>query len=523
MRLNVCCFIAGLSLAVLFVAGPADAQVSEAERTAQIKQLSSQTGLKLKQSAVEKERRASPEVKATIHAARKEMLEADPSKYVGGKPTFIIGHTAAITSEEKRRSGYIISPSAAAKAPGQIRKSAMSLERERKIHVSLQSQSLQSHAGDLNAPGNDWGCSPSAAAFDWRDKGAVSPIRNQGNCGSCWAHAAIAALEGSYFITNRVSFKGSEQHILDCSRGGDCGGGTFEDAWDHLQGYGTANSSVYPYTHVQDQCQWAKPTPYHWAAWGWVDEDNVTTVARPEKIKAALCRHGPVATTLVSKTHQFGSYHAGVLNEIRHEVIDHAVTIVGWDNDKQAWLIKNSWDTSWGMAGYAWVHYGANKIGTQTAWVQARKQVELADDCEPFSAGAAKVVERGGHFKVVSGEHVIADAGDSSDNAERTLEVVQHYKLNKQCYLGRPRWTFEYFLAGSKTPRDELEGETCQRFNLGGLDVDKDGERWQLKDGIVRIKTFDNEDQAWQAYAYLRRHAFTYRCNAGDGFTYWRR
>jgi hypothetical protein len=123
----------------------------------------------------------------------------------------------------------------------------------------------------------------------------------------------------------------------------------------------------------------------------------------------------------------------------------------------------------------------------------------------------------------VSGAHVIADTGTSQADAEKTAAVVRHYKLSKQCYLGRPNWNFEYLLAGAKTPREPMPGESCLKFNLGGLDVDKDGPKWQLKDGIKRIKTFDSEDDAWRAYAYLRRHAFTYRCNVADGFIYWRR
>ena len=510
-------------LMVSWVLGaPASAQVSDAERTAQIRQLSRGTGLKLKQSVVDKERAALPEAKAAIDAARKEMLNADASKFVGGKPTFIVGHTSAITSPDRRRTGNIEPVDSDATLAEQVRNTARSLAREGKIHGALQSHAPTDGADLAEGPGRSWSCSPELAAWDWRTTGAVTPVKDQGPCGSCWTFAAMAAFESNYFITNRVSFTGAEQQLLDCSHAGTCGGGASHTAWDNLQGYGTADAGVYPYAGADSQCKWAKPTPYHWAAWGWVNEDNPIAPAPVEKIKAQLCRRGPLKTSVVAGTDGFPAYRGGVLNEITNKPTDHAVTIVGWDDAKQAWLIKNSWGTQWGENGYIWINYKSNKVGSKAAWVQARKQVALNDDCEPFLAENAKVVERDGRFKVVAGEHVISSAVTRAD-AGRTIEVIKNYRLNKQCYVGRPDWTFEYFLAGTKTPREELAGESCQKFNLGGLDVDKDGARWQLKDGIVRVKTFDNEDQAWQAYAYLRRHAFTYRCNVGDGFIYWRR
>jgi hypothetical protein len=512
-------------------APPTLAQVSDLERTAQIKEVSRKSGVALKQSHIDAEEAASPDVKARLDQARAKIITADPGKFVGGKPTFVVGHTTALATPERRKTGLIIAPDAVSKVPAQNRKTISDLARETKIQATLQSRApgaLRSvRGGNLEAVseggGRQWGCSPDAAAFDWRAKGAVTKVKDQNPCGSCWAHAAIAALEGSNFITNGSALTGSEQQVLDCSGAGSCDGGTYDAAWDKLQGYGTAEAVVYPYTKVSGQCQWAKPTPHHWAAWGWVNETDPLGIAPVATIKAQLCRRGPLATAMVAGTTGFDGYRGGVLNEVTTAELDHAVTIVGWDDAKKAWLVKNSWGEGWGEKGYVWIAYGANKIGSWTAWVQARKTPTLTDDCETFAPGNAKVLVRDGRNKVVAGAHTIADTGASASDAQRALAVVKHYKLSKQCYLGRPNWNMEYFLEGTKTPREAMAGETCMKYNLGGLDVDKDGAQWQLKDGIKRIKTFVKEDDAWLAYAYLRRHAFTYRCNVGDGFVYFRR
>jgi Papain family cysteine protease len=80
--------------------------------------------------------------------------------------------------------------------------------------------------------------------------------------------------------------------------------------------------------------------------------------------------HGPLAAAMMA-TQAFQSYTGGVFNQTGVTGINHAITIGGWDESKQAWLIKNSWSTGWGLAGYAWVHYGSNSIGYAAAWVQA--------------------------------------------------------------------------------------------------------------------------------------------------------
>lgn len=517
--------VIGAAISAVSPSASADDPVSAAERAKQIKELQKRTGVAIKKETIAKELAASDEVKAELDRARKELLDADPDKFVGGKPTYNVGYTEALADPARAATGLVIAPDAKEKVPEQNQRTAADLEKEKRLETVLAEHEQESGRRPRVASGNTWGCSTEARSFDWREKGAVTPAKDQNPCGSCWAFAAIAALEGNYFMTNRASMTGAEQQILDCSRGGDCTGGMFDTVWDNLQGFGAASMDDYPYTAAKGSCRWSRATPYHWAAWGWLVEERPWDVSTVAEIKDGLCHRGPLATTMVAATTGFRGYQPGsVLSDaVPGREVDHAVTIVGWDDEKEAWLIKNSWGPLWGDEGFAWVRYGANKIGQWTAWVQARKQVALDDDCETFSHRNIEIVQRDGRWKVMSGDHTVADTNQSREEAERVKAVIEHYKLTKQCYLGRPDWHFTYFLAGAKTPRDPFAGESCMAFNLAGLDVDKDGERWQLKDGVRRIKTFDKEDDAWMAYAYMRRHEFTHRCKVSDGFNYYRR
>ena len=237
---------------------------------------------------------------------------------------------------------------------------------------------------------------------------------------------------------------------------------------------------------------------------------------------APLCKHGPLATAVVAGTPAFGAYRSGVFNERSTAQIDHAVTIVGWNDKKHAWLIKNSWNTGWGDRGYMWINYESNRVGSYTAWVQARKHVRLVDDCYSFKSNKTKVYKINGLWKVVSGSDIIANLGSSKEDAQRSADIIKHYGMSKRCFVNRKDWNFQYFLNGKKAPQGEWTGETCTKFETGNIDVNKEGEKWLLEDGVTRIKTFKTEQEAWMALAYIRRHEFTHQCSVANGFQYYR-
>jgi C1A family cysteine protease len=216
-------------------------------------------------------------------------------------------------------------------------------------------------------------CVASAAKFNWADHNGVTPVRSQGSCADSWAFATHGAFEGSYAILNKVLIDSAEQDTIDCSGAGDCNGGFW--AFQYLIDTGSAKEADYPYVAKKGTCKTGVQRPYKAVAWGYVD----STVAIPSvaALKKALCDYGPLAVC-VAVTPAFQAYKSGVFNEGSDKQADHPITLVGWDDSKQAWRVKNNWGTGWGEAGYMWIAYNTNMIGYAASWVQAK----LAPACE---------------------------------------------------------------------------------------------------------------------------------------------
>jgi cathepsin L len=215
-------------------------------------------------------------------------------------------------------------------------------------------------------------CSAESKAFDWRTMGKVTPVRDQGDCGSCWAFAALGAFEGSYAIRHNAQIDASEQSALSCSGAGSCDGGRWSGVFRWLMAKGAATEASYPYTATRSTCVSRIATPYRAVAWHYVKERG--GMPSREAMKQALCDHGPLAVTVLI-TDAFRRYTDAddVLKE-PHTTngVNHGVALIGWDDSKNAWLIKNSWGTGWGHAGYMWIGFDSNKIGLAAAWVDAR-------------------------------------------------------------------------------------------------------------------------------------------------------
>jgi len=203
---------------------------------------------------------------------------------------------------------------------------------------------------------------------DWREQGYVTPVKNQGSCGACWAFGATGALEGQHkrFTGDLVSL--SEQNLIDCDtsdRG--CNGGWVPTAFNYIKNnHGIDTESSYPYTGKQGKCKFNQ-TNVGATVTGWVILPENDTQA----LKTAVATIGPIASTIDASSKEFGSYKSGVVFFTgRCDSLDHGVLIVGYGTDPKYddyWIVKNSWGTGWGEDGY--IRVARNRTDHNSCWL----------------------------------------------------------------------------------------------------------------------------------------------------------
>jgi cathepsin K len=311
----------------------------------------------IKQFYLAREAQASPKLKQILATGRKEIADR--------KLTFNIGNTTA--SERDIHTLY-----------GEYKVIAADDARIKALlaQMAAEQAAILKNIKDLeNVTAN-------SSSYDPRNDNRLPAIRDQ-QCGDCWSYSSVGALEISDIKENHTppgNIDLSEAQVVDCSGAGSCSGGWPYLVYEWLKKTHDKmmTAAQWPDKGVNAPCPNITPgTKVEEATWGLTDQGaGLFKIAGEKEIKEAIVRYGSVSSC-VNVTSLFQHYTGGVFNETPSDYsnpsVNHAIVLVGWDDSKKAWLLRNSWGTGWGEKGYMWIDMKSNNIGFGTIWVVAKK------------------------------------------------------------------------------------------------------------------------------------------------------
>jgi len=211
---------------------------------------------------------------------------------------------------------------------------------------------------------------PKGASVDWRTKNAVTPVKNQQQCGSCWAFSATGSMEGAHALKTGKLVSISEQQLVDCSQAQGnqgCNGGLMDQAFQYvITNGGLCTEKAYPYKAMDGTCQTTCDKSATTIS-SFVDVPN----DEEKSLMSAVTTIGPVSIAIEADQQVFQFYSGGVLDDESCGMqLDHGVLVVGYGTDSTLgadyWIVKNSWGNAWGESGYIRMVRGKNECGMDT-------------------------------------------------------------------------------------------------------------------------------------------------------------
>ena len=199
-----------------------------------------------------------------------------------------------------------------------------------------------------------------ASGVDWRTKNAVTPVKNQGQCGSCWSFSTTGSTEGAHAIASGKLVSLSEQQLMDCSTAEGnqgCNGGLMDNAFKYIiKNGGLDTEEDYPYEGKDGTCSKAKAAKHVVSIKGYKDVPQ-----NEEAQLASAVEKGPVSVAIEADQRGFQMYKSGVFSGTCGTKLDHGVLVVGYTAD--AWIVKNSWGATWGEQGFIEMKRGVSASG----------------------------------------------------------------------------------------------------------------------------------------------------------------
>jgi len=239
-----------------------------------------------------------------------------------------------------------------------------------------------------------------STSVDWTTKGAVTPVKNQGQCGSCWAYSTTGSTEGALAIAAGLGANSlvslSEQELVDCagSYGNQgCNGGLMDDGFKYLEAKGDETEGDYPYTGKTGTCSSSKQSAASGVKAGKIKSYSDVSPKNCAQMMAAV-QKGPVSVAIEADQTGFQHYESGVFSGTCGTSLDHGVLVVGYGTDGSSdyWKVKNSWGTTWGDAGYIRMAKSCAATGEPTGRQLLGGKTGAAGECGILSQPSYPVV-----------------------------------------------------------------------------------------------------------------------------------